>query len=356
MDEIAELRATADSVLRDHCSPQVVEATEGSWSPDLWTQFVDLGLTRAGVPENVAGLGGGNPVAAEVVMACARAAAPIPVAETTMLAGWLRGEIGLEHGDQPTTVITAGDDGSDLRCYSDGSAMVVSGSASAVPWAEVSEKVLVVMDEPACVLSLDRSNISVKPGRNLAGEPRGRVDIAPLRLSDAAIVDLPGNEVLLERVHLRWALARTVMMAAALEEVLKLTISYTGERVQFGRPVSRFQAVRQSLAVLAGHAAQASVAADAAVHHADDPNSVMAARVVSAKAASSGARIAHQLFGTMGFTREHRLQQLTRRLWAWRDEGGTERYWTERYGSEVSKNGAAQVWECLVETAPKVVM
>lgn len=347
--ELEELRTTVQKVLRDHCPPELVESSEGSWAPDLWGRFGELGLIRAGVSEDVGGYGGGDAVAAEVVRAAAGGAAPIPLAETTMVAGWVRAQVGLEHIDQPATVITALDSGVDLTCERGASGLVVSGTARAVPWAHASANILLVIEKPGCVVSLTPADLRVERGVNLAGEPRDQVEIRDLALSGAVLAEVPDASALAEGVRLRTALSRSVMMAGALDAVLGLALQYTGERVQFGRPIAQFQAVRQSLSVLAGHASAALIAADAAVQHADDPGAVVPARVLTAKAASDGARIAHQLFGTIGFTREHRLQQFTRRLWAWRDEGGTERYWTQRYGESLARGrDGSQVWSAIV--------
>lgn len=348
-DELSELRATVDRLLEDRCSPALVASVEGAWAADLWDDFTDLGLIRAGVPESAGGYGGGDAVAAEVVKAAARAAAPLPLAETTMVAGWVRARAGLDHTDQPATVISALDEGFDIACERSSTGLVLNGSARSVPWAQVSQNVLVVLEDPSCVVSLAPEDLRITPGVNLAGEPRDHVELSGLRLAEASVADVENGEELLEGVRLRTALSRSVMMAGALEAVLAMTLQYTREREQFGRPISQFQAVRQSLAVLAGHASTALVAADAAVQHSEDPGAVVPARVLTAKAASEGARIAHQLFGTIGFTREHRLQLSTRRLWSWRDEGGTERFWTQRYGETVAAgHGGARVWSAIV--------
>ena len=40
-----------------------------------------------------------------------------------------------------------------------------------------------------------------------------------------------------------------------------------------------------------------------------------------------------QLHGAIGFTREYRLQPLTRRLLSWREECGNEAVWFEKLGA-----------------------
>ena len=117
--------------------------------------------------------------------------------------------------------------------------------------------------------------------------------------------------------------------------------------MQFGRPIGRFQAIQQNLAVLAGQAAAATAAAEAAIEVAvRDLGSplVAAAKIRTGEAAGIGASIAHQVHGAIGFTQEHRLHYSTRRLWSWRDEFGNEAYWARRLGGVVAAAGADRLW------------
>ena len=59
------------------------------------------------------------------------------------------------------------------------------------------------------------------------------------------------------RLYALGAALRTNQIAGALARALEITVRYAGERVQFGRPIGKFQAVQQNLAVLAGQAAAA---------------------------------------------------------------------------------------------------
>ena len=89
---------------------------------------------------------------------------------------------------------------------------------------------------------------------------------------------------------------------------------YAGERVQFGRPIGRFQAVQQQLALAAAEVAAASAAAEAAARAADADGVLAAelpiamAKARTSEAAGAVARIAHQVHGAIGFTREHDLR------------------------------------------------
>ena len=72
-----------------------------------------------------------------------------------------------------------------------------------------------------------------------------------------------------------------------------------------------------------------------------------AAKIRVGEAAGEGAAIAHQVFGAIGFTREHTLHRFTQRLWAWRDDFGNESYWAVRLGNAVAAKGADGLWPML---------
>lgn len=144
------------------------------------------------------------------------------------------------------------------------------------------------------------------------------------------------------------ALSRAALMAGAMESILALSVGYALERNQFGRAIAKFQAVQHQLAVMAGEVAAASRAADSAI--AGLESAKMAARIAMAKsrageAAGTVAEIAHQVHGAMGFTHEHQLHHLTRRIWAWREEYGAEPVWQRRLGTDVIDAGADGVWD-----------
>jgi acyl-CoA dehydrogenase len=49
----------------------------------------------------------------------------------------------------------------------------------------------------------------------------------------------------------------------------------------------------------------------------------------------------------MGFTHEHSLHHVTRRLWSWRDEYGNESYWQRRLGRIAAAAGPDALWSLL---------
>ena len=104
------------------------------------------------------------------------------------------------------------------------------------------------------------SGIEATSAANLAGEPRGS-----LVLDDVAATGALLTSAQVEELKARYALARAVQLAAALEQVLAWTVQYAGERQQFGRPLGKFQAIQMELAEMAGEVTAVTALTDAAV-------------------------------------------------------------------------------------------
>jgi len=143
------------------------------------------------------------------------------------------------------------------------------------------------------------------------------------------------------------ALARAGQMAGAISAALTLSIEYTRQRQQFGKPLASFQAIQQQLAVLAEEAAASRAAASAAARAADRGDALF--EIASAKlraniAAGNAASIAHQVHGAIGFTMEYDLQKFARPLWMWRSEYGNDRHWSDIIGKMAAARGADGFW------------
>jgi len=132
-----------------------------------------------------------------------------------------------------------------------------------------------------------------------------------------------------------------------LASALAMTVTYVNERVQFGRPLSKFQAVQHQLALLAEEGAAVNCAAKAAALRADADEAlfeVAASKLRANRSVDKAASIAHQAHGAIGFTQEHRLHFFTQRLWSWRSEFGNDRYWAQFLGRRVLAAGAENFW------------
>jgi len=125
-------------------------------------------------------------------------------------------------------------------------------------------------------------------------------------------------------------------MVGSLIEVERMTTEYAQQRQQFGREISRFQAVQHQIAVLAEEVIAARIAAQAAFI--GSPRVVTEPRAAAAKcrvgqAAIQVSAIAHAVHGAIGVSAEHPLHRHTRRLRSWRLAHGGEGWWARRLGA-----------------------
>ena len=325
---------TTRRILRAVADPQTRRDGDAAAA---WRALDDAGLTRTWLPEAAGGAGATLGDGFEVLRLAGEVALDVPLAET-LLAGWLVAAAGLTLPDGALASAGAVDGSVALRDGRltgrlAGVAFARGAAAIAVIAARGSEPVVAVVDRAAC---------EVRPRDNLAGEPRDTVvldGVAPV-----AFAAVPAG------LHDRWwamgAVARSCQIAGALQGILTRSVTYAGERIAFDRPLAKFQAIQHALARLAGEAAvalaAAGSAADALAAGCDDDAlllEVASAKIRAGEAAASGAAIAHQVHGAIGFSTEHPLHRFTRRLWAWRDDFGSEAAWAVRLGAQALRWG-----------------
>ncbi|MBN8927377.1 MAG: hypothetical protein BGO51_18450 [Rhodospirillales bacterium 69-11] len=356
-DETRMLLESMNRLFEDKCTKQVVDAAEtGQFATDLWTAVAETGVPLAALPESAGGADAEWSDLFAALRVAGRYAAPIPLAET-MLAGWVAASAGLDVSDGPMTVgpVRAGDE---LTLARDGNGWRLSGTASRVPYAKAASRIVLIADGPSGEMAVALDGIAGAThtaGKNIAGEPRDTLGFDGLALPAEAAAPL-SDGVSRAALYRRGALARATMMSGALERAMDMAVGYAQERQQFGRPISKFQAVQQNLAVLAGQTAAAVAASNVGIEAlGGDPEReeflIAIAKARVGEAATLAAEIAHQVHGAIGFTREYALQHATRRLWSWREEFGSDPEWAAKVGAYVCARGADALWPTLTEAA-----
>ena len=345
------LADTCARLFTDQVTPALIEAAEkGTWPAALWRMLEENGLTLPQIPESCGGAGGEWADAHVVLAAAGRFAVPLPLPET-MIGAWLLSGSGLEVPLGPLTVAPVRP-ADTLTLTRDGGGFRLSGSAGRVPWGASTGHVVVSAesDGKPMIALVAGGSAKAEPDVNLAFEPRDTLTWSGAPVLAAA----PAGETLpLHALRSAGALARSAQMAGGLEFLLAQSVKYVTERVQFGRPLASFQAIQHQLALLAGHTAAAGMAAQRAFASMDSRGAgdggdaafeIAAAKIRAGEAAGLGAGIAHQCHGAIGFTYEHSLHFVTRRLWSWRAEFGAEAYWAAALGREVAARGADALW------------
>jgi acyl-CoA dehydrogenase len=197
------------------------------------------------------------------------------------------------------------------------------------------------------VADVDPTELSITAGTNMIGEPRDTVTADLATLSGATVT--AGHVATL---RLKAALIRALQICAALDRALELSIEHATTREQFGRALSKFQAVQHLVSDIACEAALARSATEAALSAAvasdwSAPNLeflVASARSCAGHATSVVVRNAHQVHGAIGTTSEHRLHAFTRAALAWRSEFGSMRHWDDLLTDMTLHAGPDGLW------------
>ncbi|MCH9669614.1 MAG: acyl-CoA dehydrogenase [Actinomycetia bacterium] len=319
-----------DAVFADYRRSHVPSTTR---DPELWSRLDTLGLVRLTGAEQYGGSGAGWPEAAELLSAAVRHGVRVPLAEHDLLACWLL-EAADIHVDDAARTLGLLDE---------------HGRASGVPWASTADRIALVWqrDGESLVADADLADIEICSGANIVGEPRDTIATDP-----KCLAGVPVGADLVTQLRLKAALVRSIQVCAALDNALELSIQHATSREQFGRPLSRFQAVAHLMSDIAAEAALARSATEAALSTAIDSDwsaphlefLVAAARSCAGHATSVVVRNAHQVHGAIGTTSEHRLHEFTRAALAWRSEFGSVQYWDARVTDMALQAGAGQLW------------
>ncbi len=287
-EERQMLRDTVAALADKHASSAAVRAamqSDRGYDESLWTMLCEqVGVAALVVPEELGGAGGELADAAAVLEELGRGLVPTPLLGTTLAelallaaletggaqdadtleglaAGALVGAVVFDPGyvvnGEVADVVVAVEDGSLVR------------------WADVTAEAVPTVD----------------PTRRLARLAPGSTEVIG---TDPGLADIAAILLAAEQI-------------GAATRCLELTVDYTKERVQFGRPIGSFQALKHRMADLyvAVQSARALVG-DAVAQ--PTPVSAALARLAASEAFSKVAGEAVQMHGGIAITWEHDIQ------------------------------------------------
>ena len=329
------LKQTVTRLFGDLVTEKVLsDAENGVWPEDLWAALEENGLTQPLIPEERAGVGATWRDTYVIVRAAGYFSAPVPLPETTA-AGWLLSQAGIDVPEGPIGLCRATDG---VVLNEEGK---LTGKLHRVPWGRrINHVVFSVADR---IVMASTESCRLDHGANVAGEPRD-----DLTFEDQSVETAVGS--LPDAAEHCGALIRSAQIAGAAEKALEEAVAYADDRVQFGRPIAKFQAIQQSLAVMASETAAAGCAAELAFQAADKGDAgfeIAAAKIRNGEAGDLVAATAHQVLGAIGFTREHHLNYATRRIWSWRAEFGSASRWALKLGKATIERGSENLWSDL---------
>ncbi len=302
------LAATADDFLAKHDSRGAARAlleASDEGLPPFWSDMAELGWLGIHLPEDNGGSGFGLPELVVVVEALGRAVTPGPFVPTVVASAVIAAAApaalkarllsSLADGTATAGVALA----SEVTLRGD----KASGTVPAVLGGGLASVLVLPVGPDVVVIDAAGAGVTIERPKNL--DPTRRA--ARVALDGAAVDVIAGGARLLTD------LGRLVLAAEAVGIATECTAqaaAYAKERLQFGRPIAMFQAVKHHCAnmFVAAELATANVwdAARAAEEGGDQLTYTAAmAAVLAVEAADFCAQLNIQVHGGIGFTWEH---------------------------------------------------
>jgi alkylation response protein AidB-like acyl-CoA dehydrogenase len=322
-EEQQALRETCREVLGEHSTSatvrRIAESVTGH-DDQLWKLTAELGWTALAVPEDAGGLGGSACDVAVVAEEFGRVVQPSLLPQT-MAVAW----VAARHAASPALLggIASGEviaswalgEPGGSEAVSLDSALRLDGRRDYVPDGQCATHVVVRAGERLVAVPLGVAGVSVTPMSTMDITRRySRVTFAGVQAEPDwlvggadAVTDLFGIGVV----------AQCAEGSGVAARLLDMTVTYAGQRAQFGRPIGSFQAIKHRIADMLIEVEGCRVATRQAAEALDAGTGVAEAVSIAkswvGRAASYVASHALQIHGGLGFSWEHDLHLYLRR-------------------------------------------
>lgn len=299
--------------LQAEVTPDAIRAcweTETGRNEALWQQIVELGLTAMLVPEAQGGLGMTELDFVLLAQECGRVALPEPLVDTALVATPLLAS--LAENDPRCASI--------LEKIATGELMIAVGhpANNLVNDAHIADYILLPSGDQVHLVPKDQVKLtaqdSVDPSRKLSAVEWQAND-------ETCLAAGPDGVKLLAATLNRGALGAAAQLVGLAEAMVAMTVQYTTDRLQFGKPIGTNQALKHHMANCAVKTEFAKAPLYRAAYtvqenpiHADF--AVSHAKVIAGEAALLAAKNSIQSHGAMGYTWECDLHIFMKRAWA----------------------------------------
>ncbi len=318
-DQVA-LEDAARSFLTEQCPTarvRTIHESGSGWDRELWSEMVELGWLGVAVPESAGGLGLGLVELALLAEAAARHVVPVPFVSTVIAIEIARAAADHDLVDRllagATACVAWCSDRSSLRATGDR----LTGRSDPVPFGPTADLAVVIAATDSSDLGVfaveltDAVRPAVEPAMDLT-RPLGW-----LELDDTPARRLGGTE-LAQRLTDVGAMTSAMELLGTGSVAMELAVQYAKDRVQFGRPIGSFQAVKHRCAdmLVDVEGIRSSAYWAAWCLSVDDPDRSVAASTAKVWAGDASKRVmagALQVHGGIGFTWEHDLHLFMKR-------------------------------------------
>jgi alkylation response protein AidB-like acyl-CoA dehydrogenase len=296
-EEQAELASTVRGLLEKRSDSAAVRAaatSETGHDEGLWSTLCEqIGVAALAVPEEYDGVGASYFETAVVLEELGRSLAPSPLLATTVATQALLAGGTDDAKRRLLPRIAAGE----IATLTLGNAPVLDGDRATIVLAVFGDELVEVVDATSTwTESMDQG-----------------IRLARLDLTGATTVALGDGTSAARRAELVGAASVAALAVGLSDRALAMTVAYTKERVQFGRPIGSFQAIKHRLAEVFARTELARSASWAASYaladdHAEPSESDFLTRTAAAYAVETAQLAASecvQLHGGIAITWEH---------------------------------------------------
>jgi alkylation response protein AidB-like acyl-CoA dehydrogenase len=293
--------------------------------------LAELGLAGLPLPEDYGGLGMNELDVVLNAEECGRAAVPGALFDSVAVAGPLLAEVAPDLAAEWLPRLAAGE--ATIALDHERNAFVLD--------AAIADLFLAARDGALYAVPKSAVTLTAMPSVDASRRPAG---IAWATSAGRKVAEGAAFEALWATALDRAALYAAADMLGATQRMLDMSVAYTTNREQFGKPIGSFQAVKHLLADVQVKLTFARpvvyYAAYALVNGLPDRSvRVSHAKVAAADAAMLGARRTLQVHGAMGYTWEYDLQIWMKRVWADAGVWGTSAWHRARIADAILAPG-----------------
>ncbi|MBN9741712.1 acyl-CoA dehydrogenase [Amycolatopsis sp. A1MSW2902] len=341
--ETEQLREAVRDLLADRCTESDVRrvmASDSGYDPQLWKQLAELGLPGLLIATEYGGVGLGAEELEAVSEEIGAALLPSPFLSSAVLTSTLIDAAGSEEDKQ--RLLPALADGSSIGTVAVSAAWTpesvavqangtLIGTTPYVTFGQVADVILVVARTGD-----DIGIFEVAPDASGFTRTAESVFDPTVRLSQFTFADTPARRIgtagweAVQKALDVSVIALAGEQAGGARQIFETTVDYLNTRVQFGRAIGSFQAMKH---LAADRLLDVESATSAARHAAADgsPGAIALAGFACAEAYETVALSAIQMHGGIGFTWEHPAHLYLRRARSGAQLFGGSRLHRERY-------------------------
>ncbi|WP_235916422.1 acyl-CoA dehydrogenase family protein [Antrihabitans cavernicola] len=316
--EQRDLASSVRALLAKHANVRRAMVSDSGYDADLWRRLCDqIGIAALAIPEEFDGIGAGAVESHVVLEELGKLLVPTPMLGSVVLAAQALLAIGdtdtnsrllpgIADGTSIAALCWAGASGWDeIGVSFDGDTL--TGAAHYVLDGSAADVLIVVAHHgnDVAFFEIDPATVTRREVRTM--DPTRRFAVVEFDAVTGRRLPTEDAAAVLNRVRTIACAALAAEQVGAADRCLAMTVEYTKSRVQFGRPIGSFQALKHRMADMfalvetarsASYAATNSLAADDAA----------VAKVYCSEAFSQVAAESIQLHGGIAITWEHDAQ------------------------------------------------